>query len=435
MRVSQMQAAWEAYHGRFTPPLNKRPRQRGDEVIVNRCKPVVDKAVAALSGRGIDFQVANEDTGAQDYLDATLRANKKMAFLQRLFITGAVTGHLVCKIVPAAPYPRLIVLDPTTVSVEHEPDDVDHILSYTIQYSATNGEDTTTDFQQVISRDGPYWQIIDRRKVGRQWQVTAVTPWPYPFNPICDSQNLPNPNSFWGLADISPDLIQINRQLNFVYSNTNRIIKYHAHPKTFVQGLQGNKLSVAPDETIVLPEGASMGMLEMSSDLASSLQFAHQLETAMDVLSRTPSLALGDLQDVPRGQVTGPSLELMLEPLIEKTAAKQALIGDMLEELCRRILAIGGYGDTLEVFVRWPEIIPSDPITTVQVAQAYLAIGVSKETVYQRLGLNWEQEREKLAREALPMPTVTNQQITDTTQESETEPEEVSDADTPQLAA
>lgn len=162
-----------------------------------------------------------------------------------------------------------------------------------------------------------------------------------------------------------------------------------------------------------------MGALEMHSDLASSLNYAHALQTAMDVISRTPSLALGDLQDVPRGQVTGPALELLLAPLITKTTSKRELYGDLLEELNRRLLQMAGFGDSVEVFIHWPEIIPVDPVATATVAQLYLSMGVSKATVFARLGFDYDEEMEKAAKEQ-PSPA-TDPQIHNTTGESETE--------------
>jgi hypothetical protein len=428
-RITTMRAAWDAYRGVFPQPLQNRPRKQSDAVTVNRCKPIVEKAVSALFGKDMEFQVATEGAeDAQDWLDACFRANKKMAFLQKLGINASVCGHVFVKIVAGSPYPRLVVLDPTTVTVTFQPDDIDNVTAYQIEYTAENGRGERTQFRQYISQSGNQWEVLDQEMTGKQWVTKAVTTWPYPFSPIVECQNLPNPNSFWGTPDLTEDVINANKSLNFVYSNVARIIRYHAHPKTWVKGLSGNKLSVGPDETIVLPDKDSeMGSLEMHSDLSSSLTFARRLETAMDVMSRTPSLALGDLQDVPRGQVTGPALNLMLEPLIEKTESKRRLIGGMLEDLCRRLLIIGGYPEDTAVFIHWPEIIPTDPVSEAQVAQIYLSMGVSKSTVFSRLNLDYEQEREKLAREALPVPTVTETPITPTTQESAADPDEVTD--------
>jgi hypothetical protein len=408
-RINAMKDAWNSYFGVFPAPLQSRNRKISDNVTINRCKSVVEASVAALFGKQIDFQVATDaQADAQEWLDTAWKANKRMTFLGKLGINGAVCGQAFIKIIPNRPYPRIVTLDPTSVFVEYQPDDIETITGYRIEYTAyVNG--VNTQFRQYITSQGRQWLILDQVKRGNSWSTTAETVWPFEFSPILSCQNLPNPQSYWGIADLSPDLLAINRELNMTYSNIARILRYHAHPKTWVSGLQGNKLSVGPDETLVLPDGASMGALEMSSDLSSSLAYAKRLETAMDVISRTPSLALGDLQDVPRGQVTGPALELLLAPLISKTTSKRENYGELLMSLNMRLLLMAGYDET-ETFIHWPEVIPADPMAEAAVAAQLLALGFSKSTVFAKLGSDWAEEQQKVAEEAAldaatPAPT------------------------------
>src|SRR5690348_4102850 len=111
-RLNQQKSAWDAYFGRFPAPLQNRPRKVSDAVTVNRCKPIVDKGVAFLFGKQVEFQVATEAAdGAQEWLDGAWKANRKQTLLQKLGINGGVCGHAFVKLVPAQPYPRLIVLD------------------------------------------------------------------------------------------------------------------------------------------------------------------------------------------------------------------------------------------------------------------------------------------------------------------------------------
>src|SRR5579883_1889588 len=134
-RMQQMRAAWDAYMGRFPQPLQNRPRKANDNVIVNRMRPVVDKSLAFLFGREPVFQVESGLDG-QDYLDNVWKANHKMTLLQKMGLNGGVTGHVFVKMLPGLPYPRLIVVDPATVTVEFAPDDLDNITAYTIHYDA-----------------------------------------------------------------------------------------------------------------------------------------------------------------------------------------------------------------------------------------------------------------------------------------------------------
>lgn len=406
-RLEQMRVAWDAYRGKFPQPIHNRPRRNNDAVVLNRCAPVVDKGVSFLFGKNVTFQVGEEaDPAAQAWLDGFWKANRKMALLHNLGVNGGVTGHVFTKFLEASPYPRLVVLDTTIMNVEHAPDDIEKVTAYCIHYSgnADPSSATTTEYRQRIERtgnlDGDTWRIVEQKRVGTQWVDATITPWPYPFSPIRQRQNLPNPNQFWGAPDLTPDIIQLNKDINFVASNVQRIIKYHAHPKTWVSGLSGNKLSTAPDETIVLPEGATMGALEMTSDLSSSMNFLAAMTTALDVSARIPAITLGDLKDIPRGTISGAAIELLYSVAIEKTETKRSLYGELLEDICRCALAMGGFDPMTDIFISWPDVLPTDKLAAANEAQVYLSLGLSKETVFARLGFNYQEEQARLVAEA-----------------------------------
>lgn len=405
MRLNEQRAAWDAYKGRFPQPLHNRPRRDGDAVILNRCGPIVDKGVSFLFGKNITFQVGEDaDPAAQAWLDAFWKANRKMALLHNMGVNGGVTGHVFVKFLDASPYPRLVALDTTIMDVEHAPDDIERVNAYTIHYTgnADPSSATTTEYRQRIQRagDGDVWEIIEQARVDGVWQTTRTTAWPYPFSPIRQRQNLPAPNQFWGAPDLTPDIIQLNKDINFTASNVARILKYHAHPKTYVTGMNGNKLRIAPDETLVLPDGASLNALEMKSDLKSSMEFLQALQTSLDVSARIPAITLGDLQDIPRGTISGAAIELLYGVAVEKTETKRTLYGELLEDVCRCALAMGGFDPSTDISILWPDILPSDKLAAAQEATVYLSMGVSKETVFQRLGFSYKDEQARLMAEA-----------------------------------
>jgi hypothetical protein len=72
----------------------------------------------------------------------------------------------------------------------------------------------------------------------------------------------------------------------------------------------------------------------------------------------------------------------------------------MLEELNRRLLDFGGFGDANQVVIHWPEILPSDPQAEAQMLQTHAAMGiVSKETIATKLGYDPALEQAKVATE------------------------------------
>lgn len=389
---------WRAYHGQHPKPLRVRPGQPDDNVIVNYARIVVDKGVSFLFGRDVRFELDEvNDTEAEAWLEACWRANRKMTLLQKLALNGTIAGHAFLKIVPGQPYPRLVVLDPALVTVTVAPDDHEAVLRYKVQYTAPDpATGKPVVFRQLIERDGARWQITDQRSVADSdvWQTVSQSAWPYQWPPIVDCQNLPCPNEYWGISDLEDDILQLNASINFVLSNIARIIRYHAHPKTWGRGFSASQLNIAVDETIVLPSpDASLQNLEMQSDLASSIQLYQRLREALHEVSRVPEVATGKLENI--GSLSGVALQILYQPLIEKTEAKRRTYGDLLVELNRRLLALGGFGEDNYTVIHWPELIPGDPESEAKTLLMWNQLGVSQDTILQRLGLDPDLERQK----------------------------------------
>ena len=319
-----------------------------------------------------------------------------MVTCQKLALNGAIAGHAFVKIVPAVPYPRLVVLDPASVTVRWEPEDLEVVAQYRIQWTTLDYRTgKPVSFRQLIERDGNVWKITDQvSRDGGRWETRSEELWRYAWPPIVDCQNLPNPNEYWGISDLEEDVIQLNRSINFVLSNTARIIRFHAHPKTWGRGFTANQLSVAVDETIVLPDpNAELHNLEMTSDLASSITVYERLREALHQVTRVPEVATGKLEHV--GALSGVALQILYQPLIEKTETKRRTYGELLVELNRRLLALGGFGEDHHTVVHWPELIPSDPLQEAQAAVLYQQLGVSDDTLLQRLGFDPDLGRQK----------------------------------------
>jgi hypothetical protein len=374
-RITQMIAAWSGYYGRFPRPLKNRMRQPDDSVVVNRVRPIVDKGVSFLFGQDIKFEC---DAGpeAQAYLDGVWKQNRQASLLQRLALNGGVTGMGVLKIVPQAPYPRLIVVDPSIMAVRHTLGDFEDVTTYTLTYETVDEDGKPAYERELIRRESPLsWSITQQSGKPDEWVTNDTQTWAYPFPPISAAQNLPAPSEYWGLSDIGPDLIQLNTDLNFVLSNINRILKVHASPKVIGAGFTVDQINFSPDGAMILPTtDSTMQILEAHSDLVSGLAFAKEISSRMDELSRVPSVALGTMQDIPRGQISGIALQTLYQPLLEKTEMKRRAYGDMLVELCQRLLSMAGYGDAIDITIHWPSLLPTDDLQQAQAAQIWLVL-------------------------------------------------------------
>jgi len=397
-RIVRYARAWQLYEGNFPRTLKVRPGQPDDNVTANFVRVIADAAVAFLFGREVSFEISETaDTDAEQFLQQVWEANNKMALLSNAALNGALCGHVFLKILPEAPFPRLVVLDPATVTVQWEPKDFHVVRRYIISYTARDPDtEQILAYREVIERDGAYWRIMEFESVGdaTRWQIVGSELWRWDFPPIVDCQNLPLPNSYYGQPDITEDIINLNTAINFLLSNMSRIVRYHAHPRIWAKGVAAAQLNVGIDEAILLPSPeASLNVLEMRGDLGNSIELYLRLKEIVHEASRTPEVALGKLDKV--GAISGIALRILYQPILQKTESKRRLYGAMLQQLNRRLLAMAGFGNDVKVNVHWPELVEADDAELAKTAVLWQQLGVSEDTILRRLGFDPEVEREK----------------------------------------
>lgn len=392
-----------AYRGQFLEPLKVRRNDPNDNIRVNYCRVLADKAATMLFGVEPKFELSEgKTTPAEVWLDAFWTANHKMSFLQKLALNGAIYGHVFAKLVPNAPYPRLINVAPEYVTVICDPDDLDKVLRYVIEYPAAgrNGEQLTIR-QTIEQTENSRWLVRDQiaRGATGNWETRSEEIWAYAWPPIIDCQNLPSPNEYYGQPDLTDDVIRLNEAINFVLSNTARILRYHAHPKTWGKGFSTDQMKVAIDETITLNSpDAELHNLEMTSDLGSSIEFYGKLKEALHEISRTPEVAMGKLDNI--GALSGLALKVLLGPLVDKTKGKRLTFGGLLTEINRRALQTGGFGGRNFTATYWRELIPGDSQAEGQALLNDMQLGASRDTLLQKRGYDPDREREKRAYDA-----------------------------------
>lgn len=407
-RFRDNQAAWDSYYGQFPNALKPtRGTLTDDNIKVNRCGPIVDKGAAYLFGKEVLINLPAQykrPKKAKQYLDDVWSSNRKMTTLLQLAITGGVTGTPLIRIMSpknGQKQPRLVVWDASNCTITTDPDDVQTITSvsrtYTITDPATNEQKIK---RQLVTSQGTQWDIVEQVADGKGgWIQTGIDHWHYEFCPVVVGQNLPQPGSPYGLPDLAPAIIALNNAINFVLSNMARIIRFHGFPKTIAKGFAPTALQVSPDGTLFIPtpEG-SITTLPMIDNMQSILDTINELRGAIDELSRIPSVALGTDKDLPSA-ITGVALQILYEPLMEKTGVKRMLYGDLLRELNSRLLVMGGY-DAVDVDLVWPEVAPIDLVQRMTYASGLKSLGASETTVFEYVGLDPETEAENKAVEA-----------------------------------
>lgn len=400
-RLDRYGKAWAAYFGEMPDTIKVKPGQPDDNIKANFARVIVDAGVSYLFGQEPTFELdeGKERSAPEQYLDEVWRANHKMQLLQKVATNGAVCGHAYVKIVPPKPgqrFPRLINLSPEYVNVVCDPDDIDEVWRYVIQYPARGKNGERLVIRQTVERlADERWELTDEISVNDgKWQTRQSLIWPFRWSPIVDCQNRPSPNEYYGIADIEPDVLAMNRSINFTLSNLQRILRFHAHPKTWGKGFQAQELRVAVDETIVLPSpDASIQNLEMLSDLSSSIEYYRRLKEALHEISNIPEVATGKLDSA--GQLSGVALAILYTPILQRTEQKRLTYGELLVELNRRLLDMAGFGEENVTEIHWPQILPGNEMEERQVALIDKQLGVSPDTILQRLGYDPDLEREK----------------------------------------
>lgn len=465
-RRQRIAEAWKAYNGELDPPLRRMPGQPDDNVLSNRCQPIVDAGVDFLFGDEIEISVSEQkgeeeeeqegegntpgsQEAAQKLLDRVWgRKEKRLPLLQDLAMNGAVAGTAFLRLVPLPDRSlRLVVVDPATVCVQTAPQDCETVLCYCIEYATDELSNQGTSwnrtyYREEITRRDPQnddpdtssiladrdttWQIQHWTRIGERGRWTPAGPaivWPYPFPPIFACKNLPLPNSFWGKPDITQDLIGMNNALNLLQSNINRVEKLYAAPLIYAPGTSEQVLSIEPGKIIqlALPEN-KIESVQISTDIANALRFSEMLRSDMDEQSHVPGIATGRMKDVPHGNISGVALSLLYMPLIKKTAKKRCLYGALIIEVSQAILRLAGLPD-LDISIAWQNPLPPDDLAAVQAAIAKKQIGVSNTTLQRELGYDPDEEAAiAQQQQAEIMPPPPGQGMMEPPPEPETEP-------------
>lgn len=388
------------YQGQHKKQIKVKPLQADDNIAVNFASLVVERSVSMMIGRGLEFSYPEQST--EDYIDAVWDANKKFIFLTKLFQNGSIYGTVYVKIIPKAKeynnqiYPRLVCLNPEYMEIIHNPEDYEDVEAYVMTYRLSDNEATieTTEKQYVADDMATSWVVKKYKTAGGRQELISEVIWPYPFAPIVHWQNLPEIGNCYGQSDIA-DIIPLQDRYNFVASNISKIIRYHAHPKTWGRGSQSkDKLSWGADELVWLNgENSMVQNLEMQSDLASSQQFAMTLRQALFDVSRTVDIS--SMADK-LGSLTNFALRVLYQDALAKNDTKQLLYGEGLLEVNRRMLEINRMSYT-DGEVSWTNGLPVDDKEQIETLQTELGLGIlSKESASSQRGYNYQNELEKI---------------------------------------
>ena len=431
-RLTQYGLQRDYYAGTHRKQLKVRAGQADDNLAVNFTQLVTERGVSMLLGEGVEFDLPGEpdEAGnqppAQEYIDRVWKANKKDILLHKTAQFGSWHGTVYLKIVPDGTgdelglLPRLIPLDPVYMEIETMPEDIDTVLRYTMRYNVMLGGKDVARKEEVERLQVPVndkgeplqegqdiaglmdagWQIIESTMEGGRWVVTSTEVWNYPFPPIVHWQNLPFAGQVYGMPDVNDSVIEMQDRINFVASNISKIIRYHAHPKTWGRGVPqapGGSTQWGSDEIQLLQgQDAMYSNLEMQSDLSASLSYLDFLIRNLFNISRTADLASIDDK---LGSLTNFALRVLFFDGLAKLHTKQELYGEALTDINHRLLVLANFAEADQDpgVVVWPDPIPTNEVEQVQALTFDLNMGLlSKQSAAGIRGYEWETEQERI---------------------------------------
>src|SRR6266566_2785799 len=359
-RVQRIAEAWKAYDGELEAPLKKTEEGIDPNVMSNQCQPIVEAGVNFLFGRELEISLetdTSQDGQApqkrkskrkkvspeQDYIDKIWGEKEtRVPLLQDLAMNGAMARNAFLKIVPTDDTFRLVVIDPSTVYMDHAPQDCETTTLYCIQFSKTetiDGRPAQVFYReeiwaqlpeiipgQITSNTPTSWTIQYWTQVGAMnmepkigsW-VPAGEPivWPYKFAPLFKCKNLPRPNEAWGTADLVSNLIGMNKALNVEQSCTQLNLILYGHPFLYAPGMGEGNIRYQPGYIMQLPLPENkIEAVNIHSEIANGIAFADEIRSNMDEQSGVPGVAVGRVKAMPRGQMSGIAIGLFFMSLI-----------------------------------------------------------------------------------------------------------------------
>ena len=405
LRARRIEEAWAAYEGALRPALKLGVNGEDDNVPSGLGRMVVDGLTAWTLGKEVGLttdEVVGENP-AEQLIDSVWPMDLRMIQLQRARTEGGVTGSAFLRVLPN----RVIVLPSEDVTMVPNPMDSDQIDSYIIEFDvpATDANARAMRYRQSHVRlPGGGWLIRDEQE-GRNGKFATIgeTLWDYELPQIVHCSN--TQSSFaWGMPDLEDDVIATIRQIQRVLSNSVRMVRLSAHPIEYTRGLLDTASRAAYESR---PSGAVVHLVDDSQEIGLSetsgkgpeqaLALHRELKRQLHAVTGLPDFADPDTASQISG-ASGRALELRLAPLIQRVELLRRNYGQLITGVAARILMFNGVMGTAPR-PAWQPILPADPMSEVERAQALLDLGASNQTVLEAAGLDPESELQRLAAE------------------------------------
>lgn len=432
-RIKLIDAYWTYYRdGGARRPLKVRPGQPDDNVMLNYSQQAIDKSVAFFAPKpptfvlpngmerepGPDGKLTNVLSPEQEAVNGFLEENEFDHQIVDIALSGFISGHNFMRLYPpdntdkvsADNPPRMAMIDPRKAIAFWDVSNVRRLLFYRLMWTVT---DDTFRIQDIV----PTWLVNQRENADQKpdlslgWEIieyeckgemgdrkqVARDHWEHEFAPMVDWKNKHAPHEYYGESDLRA--ADLNDSINFIASNTARIIKFHAHPKTIGKGVDPGAIkATSVDGFYTIPDNADVFNVEMQSDLSSSLNYLNKLEGAF--FTQMHVLDVSTIKDKVAG-LTNFGLRMLFKDMTDAADTKHSLYGSGLAEMVRRAMIMMGMEAKKKPKDEWVDALPQNITELTSSLKTQKDMGViSDQSVQEQLQLDPVKEAERMDEES-----------------------------------
>lgn len=332
------------------------------------------------------------NTDLEEAVWAVWKANGGAVLLHNIALNGSLDGHCYARVQPDEKGDiRIYNLDATRVVTFWDSDNIDVVLWYEVHWKVGK-----VAYRQDTVNEDSRWRIYEYKQAGTQWVLDREIRWDYPLPPIVDWQHIPVPNHFYGDHELTA--ISVQNAINKTASDVSRILRFHAFPRTVGTGfgVEDVQATGIDDFYAIENENAKVTNLEMESDLTASLNFLNLLVT--NYLNHNEVVMTSGDPAAFRG-MTNLGVRTTFMPMINKNEVLRRQYGYAIMNITRCILMLSNVAgwENLTVDLRWKSPLPEDERENLAIVEGEMALDLmSKRTASAKLGLDYDQERNRI---------------------------------------
>ena len=349
-------------------------------------RPLVDYADEIITTDyilivGTRMHVVSDNKELEEMLNEFMDTADFANVLNLYILQGLILGDSFLKFsvdddgIPTLSVPRL-----DEVHVLYVPD-IDRVAKWILEYQAYNIEGKIVQVREEYTKDSI--RIIVDDKIVKEathdyndfWLIHVINKPSLRYNIVGESE----------LKVIYPTIDEINSTL----SRMSAIEDIYAKPKLIASGMRDSQGLKQEDNLWALSDNAQISILEYKGDVLPSM--LEKIKFLEDYLkSKNPELMLSHVRES-----TGYALRLKLLKLIKKIEAYRKNYFFGLKRALRLVAKYAGYDSDFDIVT--DDIIPNDVLEDIQkFAQLMNMQIVSKRTVAERLGFDYDLEKQRM---------------------------------------